>query len=251
LTGSGVASRASSILPAFYTHLGAVALISDQQTRSYNDRVQVEYARFSALTTMSLACRAIFDDAPKGLTAKSFAQAAPEVIEQVAVRWSRNAKTDVEEPRKALSLLRQLFTHCAHQPRTLLKMSSLLARRVGLLTYHADHEAAHISLESYLFDVADLVHVVAAIAVVGAIITDFDTVNKVEAYFDAIDQAAWEAAKSRFPQLPIGRLFNRFRIHDQGRLYWKVEELDGLNMLLNGLPAAIGYWDSTPDPRLT
>jgi len=116
-----------------------------------------------------------------------------------------------------------------------------------LVTFHADHEAAHISLSSYLFNTADLIHVVAAISVIGAIIFDFDDVSGKSTYFDSIDEAAWNVARATFPKLSGKRLFDGFNIHEQGRLYWKIEEVDGVNMLLNGLPAAIGYWDSSTD----
>ena len=40
------------------------------------------------------------------------------------------------------------------------------------------------------------------------------------------------------------RLFHSFNILQQARAYWRIEELDGPNMLLNQLPSAIGYWGS-------
>ena len=105
----------------------------------------------------------------------------------------------------------------------------------------------HITLQTYLFHTLDLVHVVAAIAVVGAMIIEFDGKTRGNQYFDAIDDAAWQAATSTFPGMSGKRLFHSFNIHHQARAYWNIEGLDGLHMLLNQLPSAIGYWDSTKE----
>jgi hypothetical protein len=126
-----------------------------------------------------------------------------------------------------------------------------LARRIGLLKYYADRHAAHISLETYLFHLSDLIHVVAALIVLGAVIDDFDDLTKGNRYFDEIDEAAWHAGETTYPNLSIPRLFKQFTILEQGRLYCKLESANGLDMLLNQLPAALGCWDSeeTNTPR--
>jgi hypothetical protein len=168
----------------------------------------------------------------------------------VAECWAERTKAPIEDAAKALRLLRDLFRHCARPRKTLLDAPSLLERRVGLLKYHADRQAAHITLEPFLFHLIDLVHVVAAVAVVGAMIIDFDDATRGTKYFDSIDEAGWDTAKALFPTFPIKRLFQNFAIHEQAKIYWRVEQLDGLDMLLNQLPAAIGYWDSTNEVDL-
>jgi hypothetical protein len=116
---------------------------------------------------------------------------------------------------------------------------------------HADRHAAHISLATYLFAHNDVVHVVAAIAVIGAIIVDFDDQSRSPNYFDLVDAAGWKAAHNKFPAFSTKRLFDTFAIHEQGRIYWKVPQVDGLHMLLTQLPAALGYWDSQVDSTPT
>lgn len=132
---------------------------------------------------------------------------------------------------------------CAKPRKDMLNEPSLLARRIGLLKYHADRHAAHISLEPFLFGLTDLVHVVASIIVLGAIIIDFDDRAIGDIYFDQIDDAAWQSSKEYFPEIPVNRLFGHFNILEQRRIYWKSELVDGFDMLFNGLPAALGYWD--------
>jgi len=64
---------------------------------------------------------------------------------------------------------------------------------------------------------------------------------------DSVDEGGWEAAKATFPALPGKRLFANFAVHQQADGYWNIPQPDGLEMLLNELPAAIGYWDSTDE----
>jgi hypothetical protein len=97
------------------------------------------------------------------------------------------------------------------------------------------------------FHTLDWVHVVAAIAVAGAMIIEFDDNTRGNQYFNAIDEAAWQAATNIYPGMSGKRLFHAFDIHQQARAYWKIEGLDGLHMLLNQLPSAIGYWDDTDE----
>jgi hypothetical protein len=237
----GAWARASYILPAYYNHLGAQTTESDKDATS-DERVHAAYARFSSLATISLACRSVFDDRVGGLTGKTFATAASSTIVTVAAKWVQLAGCTTSDALKALEFLQNVFKQCAHQPKELLKRSSLLERRIGLLEYHADHEAAHISLGTYMFHLLDIIHVAAAMTVIGAIIVEFDAKKTGSRYFDAIDESAWRTAKATFPKLPGKRLFENFSIHQQARLYWKSDHIDGLDMILNGLPAAIGYW---------
>jgi hypothetical protein len=239
-----VAGRATFVLPALYAQWGAQVCLADK-TLPYWQRVQAANADYSSLQTISLACRAIFDDSNDGMTGKNFAKISDPVLQSVADYWSKKSETPVADALKALTLLRNLFKRCAHQSKQLFNAPSLLERRVGLVKYHADRLAAHITLKPHLFHTPDLVHVVAVMVMVGAMIVDFDNKTVGNTYFDAIDEAAWEAAANTFQGMSGKRLFHHFSIHEQARAYWKIEALDGLNMLLNQLPAAIGYWDST------
>lgn len=240
----GVSNRAPLALPAVYAQLGSRIPFESPAT-PYWQRVNAANIKFSSLQTISLTCRAIFDDGRNGMTGKAFAKASDEVLASVAKLWVENSGQPIADATKALRLLRQLFKLCAQPKKSLLEASSLLERRVGLLKYHADREAAHITLEPFLLDLLDVIHVVAAISVIGAMIVDFDDKTRSGQHFNAIDEAGWQAAKMTFPSLKGPRLFHRFDIHAQARAYWKFEQCDGLNMLLNQLPAAIGYWDST------
>jgi len=148
------------------------------------------------------------------------------------------------KPADSVQLLRDVFKRCAQQPKQLFDASSLLERRVGLVKFHGHRQAAHITLDSYLFHTWDLVHVVAAIAMIGAMIIDFDDRTRMKGYFDAVDEAAWQAATQTFPRMEGKRLFHDVNILGAARTYWMIEEMDGLNTLLNRLPAVIGYRDS-------
>jgi hypothetical protein len=243
----GVDSRASHVLPAFYTLVGSSISPkagSDVQTWK---RTQAASLNFSALQTISLICRSIFDDSRKGMTGKRFANISDVAFASIVEHWSEFSNRPVEDASKALRLLRDLFKLCSQPRKTLLNCKSLLERRIGLLKYHADHEAAHITLEPFLIDIIDITHVVAVISVIGAIIVDFDQPRLGDRYFDSLDEAGWNAAKGMFPDLSTDRLFLRFDIHKQAAGYWKYPEFEGLYMLTTQLPSAIGYWDSKDD----
>jgi hypothetical protein len=239
----GVASRASFVLPEFYEHVGSVAY-RERKDIPYWQKVRAASAANSSLQSISLACRSIFDDSRKGMTGKTFSLISDDDLLRVARYWSSKREGQVESAAQALVFLRCVFQACSKQRKVLLDESSLLARRIGLLKYYADRYAAHISLETYLFHLSDLIHVVAALIVLGAVIDDFDDPTKGDRYFDGIDEAAWHAGETTYPNLPIPRLFKRIMILQQGRLYCKLERANGLDMFLNQLPAVLGYWDS-------
>ena len=163
---------------------------------------------------------------------------------RVTEYWSSKSERQVEGAAEALVFLRHVFKACSKQKKDLLDEPTLLARRIGLLKYYADGHAAHISLDAYLFHLSDIIHVVAALILLGAVIDDFDDPTKGDRYFDKIDEAAWHAGETTYPNLPIPRLFKYFTIIEQARLYCKLEWADGRDMLLNQLAAALGYWDS-------
>lgn len=241
----GVAARASFVLPALYLALGGG---SQPRTdgQPHWQTVRAAAMEQAALQTIALACRAVFDDSRKGLSGSTIARLSDESLIQVAEYWAERSLRPAYDATQALELLRLLFRRCARPARILLDQPSMLERRIGLLKYFADRDAAHISLDDYLFDVVDLVHVSAAIVIIGAIIADFDgrTNSDEEGYFDSIDEDAWFAAKQIFPHLPVERVFRGWSIHRQAALNWKWSVPDGVEYILNQLPAAIGYCES-------
>jgi hypothetical protein len=241
----GVASRAGFVLPAFYTFAGASA-IAQEPSIPYSRRVQASAAEQSALATIALACRAIFDASSGQLSAKYLVKASGSDLTQVARYWADSCGRTEVEAMKALELLREVFARCALSRRALLDKPSLLERRVGLLKYYTDRQVAHITLEPFLFGLADAIHVVAAMAIIGAIIIEFDDHSRGR-YFDIIDEAAWDSAKALYPSLVTPRLFDRIDLHGQARNCWKIDAFDGIHWILNQLPAAIGHWDSEDD----
>lgn len=242
----GTASRASLVLPALYLALGARSLPDDAGTAHWRI-IQATALEQSSLHTIALACRSIFDSDKNRLSGKRIARLSDETLASVAKYWAEKSKKSLDDATKALVLLRRLFDRCAQPEKLLLDQPSLLERRIGLLKYYANRQAAHISLEDYLFDVLDLIHIAAAIVVIGAIILDFDDPERAERYFDLIDEGGWRAAKEVFPHLQIERIFTNWRIHQQAALKWKVPYTDGVEYILNQLPSAIGYWDSQPE----
>jgi hypothetical protein len=242
----GVSSRASFMLPSLYAQIGSRVPLVGPDIPHWK-RVQAANIEYSSMLALSLCCRAVFDERSKRMTAKRFADLSDTALGSVADYWADSAKVPVDEAAKALKLLRSLFQRCARPSKLLLDGPSLLEKRVGLLKFHADRQGAHTTLEPYLFDLLDLVHATAAIAVVGAMIIDFDAPWMGTTYMDSVDEGGWQAAKATFPALPGNRLFANFAIHQQAKAYWNITEFDGLEMLLNQLPAAIGYWDSTSE----
>lgn len=242
----GAASRASFVLPALYVALGARSLPEDPR-RPDLKVLQAEALEQSSLHTIALACRSIFDDSRNRLSGKRVARLSDETLAAVAQYWSGRSGRSAEDATKALVLLRSLFGRCAQPEKILLDQPSLLERRIGLVKYYAHRHAAHISLEDYLFDVLDLIHVAAAIVLLGAIIIDFDDPSRAEKYFDSIDENGYQAAKSIFPHLQMERLFKHWNIHPQAALKWKLPGNEGVEYILSRLPAAIGYWDCQPE----
>lgn len=244
----GVGSRASQVLPAFYLLTGSGTPPKPATEVPPWKPTQAAMLDHLALQSISLSCRAIFDETTKRrLTGKRFAHSSDRTLSAIAAYWSKVSKRPEEDAIKALTLLRDLFRLCAQPKRLLLEGKSLLERRVGLLKYHADRAPAHITLDPFVVDLCDIIHVVAAISVVGAIIVDFDPPRPARPnlkYFNSLDEAGWNAAKAIFPDLAMDRLFVRFAIHEQAQGYWKHPEYGGLKMLTSGLPAAIGHWDS-------
>lgn len=239
----GTAARASFILPAFYHVLGATS----QRGTAHLEHWQVVQGvalEQAGLHTIALTCRAVFDERSKRLGGRTIASLHPRELQSVATYWAGRSGCSLEDARTALALLKGLFERCARPAKTLLDQPSLLEKRIGLIKHYANRDAAHLSLEEYLFDTLDLLHVVASIVLVGAIIAEFDDPERSQTYFDEVDEGAWQAAKAVFPSLAVERLFKRWDIREQGRLLWRAGRIDGVEYLLDQLPAALGYWES-------
>jgi hypothetical protein len=243
----GTAARASFVLPALYLALGAGSLPKDP-ARTHWQAVQAAVLEPSALHTIALTCRGVFNDSKTDdLSGRRIARLSDEALASVAKYWSGHSKRSEEEATQALEVLRRLFIRCARPKDVLLDQSSLLERRIGLLKYYANRQAAHITLDYYLFDILDVIHVAAAIVLIGAIIVDFDSPWQGERYFDSVDEGGWQAAKVVFPHLPIERIFKDWNIHRQAVVIWRESYRDGVQYILDQLPAAIGYWDDRPE----
>jgi hypothetical protein len=242
----GVWTRSTYVLPALYLAIGSKATI-DSEAADQAKRMSAAQHHFSSLLTISLCCRSIFDEGNGVLTGKRFANVSDSTLGLVASFWAEQSNHAVRESRQALGFLRDCFRRCSRPRKDLLDGPSLLERRVGLLKYHADRQAAHISLEPFLFHTSDLIHVTASMAILGALITEFDEPTAVSGYFDSLDIGGWRAAKEAFPALPIERVFKPFAIHDRARAMWTRGGAAGLEDLLNELPLALGIWDSSSD----
>jgi hypothetical protein len=235
----GIPWRAAFALQAFYDVQGSHAMSRDI-AQPYHKRLNAAFRDHSGLSTISLACRAIFDCRMKGMTGRRFAIISDPLVAEVAAFWSEYSGRPIEDASKALIFLREIFKRCAREPRELINGASFLEQRIGLVRHHADRQATHISLEPFLFGTSDLIHIVAAISVVGAIVSDFDGPKRAPRYFDGVDEAAWQTLQADHSGLLSQRLFQDFDIHVQSELYWKVPEFNGMDMLLNTLPAALG-----------
>lgn len=242
-----IGGRATHMLPALYMTLAARSAQKERDT-PYWRVVQASFLEECALQAIALACRSIFDHRRTALSGNTISRLSDETIKAVATYWSKEGHVSYEDGVLALHVLKRLFAHCARHEKILLQQPSMLERRIGLLKVYANRRAAHMSLDNYLFNVVDLIHVVAAIALIGAIIVDFDMPTQAGGYFDAIDDGGWRAAQHIFPHLAMKRIFEHWDIHQQAKLKWKYpEHYDGVEYILNQLPAAIGYWDSELD----
>ena len=83
---------------------------------------------------------------------------------------------------------------------------------------------------------------VAALTIIGEIIRSFDDPTELPTYYDTLDQASLIAARKLFPALPDIRLFQNIKVEMQSRLCWQWETDRGLQMLLEQLPYAIGWF---------
>lgn len=228
-------------LPAFYCFVGsASALKAAKVTEEYPFRIAQAYFEFSALNTLTLACRKIFDHESKpDLTGANFGRLSDSILSEHAEYWSKNSREDADECLEALVFLRKFFREYSKSDTALLKADGWLHKRVGLLKQHADRAAAHLSLEDYSLDILDIAHFTAAVTIAGEIVRSFDDPRLGEMYFNDIDSAAFEAAKKVFPEIPHFQLFGHMQVHQQARFYWK-HQGESIESYFDGLQWALG-----------
>lgn len=238
----GVMSRASLSLPAFYYFLGTAQATSDANAPGdFTSRVARSYLEFSALNSLSLSCRKVFDHARKpDLTGGNFARLPDEVLEEHALYWSERGSATFDDAHCALVFLREFFLEYARTDTELLAEHGRLHKRIGLLKQHADRAAAHLSLQEYELEVRDIVHVVAALVIVGEVIRSFDDPSTGGDYFNDLDATSHAAASRTFPSLPSFRLFGHAKIEKQARAYWRMYQHESIPSFFDRLEFALG-----------
>jgi len=239
----GVDSLATMALPAVYLLHGASTNDNSAGVVEGYPGVVLKHAiKFSAVGTVSLACRKAFDHKPHVLTGANFAKTTDKTLEMAAEYWSKQSSRSFQEALNALALLRSIFKDCAKTDAELFNATAPLGRRVGLLKQHANRSVAHLSLEDYEFSILDCAHVVAALTMIGEIIRSFDRPHEQPTYFSTLDEASLTAARQLFPAIPDVRLFQHIQIEMQSRLCWEREIDQGRQILLEQLPYLIGWF---------
>lgn len=238
----GVQSRSSLCVPAFHFFVGSQCYKEARSQKNYPDVISATYLDFSAMNTLTLACRNVFDHDPSGLTGAYFSKISDELLIEHAQYWASSANKLESDAVSALLLIREFFKRCSMQSNRLLEANSSLQMRIGLLKQHADRSAAHLSLENYEIHLLDLVHFTASICLVGEIIRTFDDPVVNSEYFNKLDISAHYAAKKIFPMLSTSCLFNDYDIAEQAAACWKFGGEIALQLLLNDLPNSLNWY---------
>lgn len=205
---------------------------------SFHKDILASALEFSASATTSLCCRKVFDHDPKRLTGAMFVKLSRPELELVAAYWAKNSSRPASTAQHTLDILKELFTFSCRSKSQLRGASSLLARRIGLLKRHADARVAHLSIDYYEFDEWDTAHVVAALAIMGAMVAEFDSATKDH---DDFDCAAYEVAKELFPALACGRLFERESIAKLLNFYHGMSPREAADHISEHLPFSLGW----------
>lgn len=225
-------------MPALYLAEGARSLPKNPAPPHWQAVLAALFSQ-AMLHKIAITCRAVFNDSKTDdLSGRRIGHMSDETRTAVAAYWSRNSNRSEAVATQTLVFLQELFARCARPKDDLLQQPSLLERRIGLLKYYANRGAAHVTLDYYLFHTFDVVHVVAAIVLIGAIISDFDDPELGEQYFDSVDLGGWRGAKELFPHLPMERIFKGQKIHEQAATTSTMA--GGVAYILDELPAAIG-----------
>lgn len=236
------ASRAAMALPAFYLLLASTGPSQPASSVPGYAGVVFRHAiNFSSISTVTLACRKLFDHKATGMTGAWFGKRSDADLARIATYWADKSSRPFDDALAALKFLRSVFQHCARTSNSLLAMNIPLCQRIGLLKQHGDREAAHLSMENYEFTPVDSGHVIAAMTIIGTIINSFDAPQYLPSYFDDVDEAAASAATHLFPAASGVRLFQHFRVETQARLCWQWGEERGLQMLFHDLPYAMAW----------
>lgn len=238
----GVMSRASMSLPALYYFLGtAHATEAARDSSDFPFRIAQSYLEFSALNSLSLSCRKVFDHAAKpDLTGGNFGRLPDTVLEEHAHYWSEHGSSTFDDAKRALLFLREFFREYARTDTELLKAPGRLHKRVGLLKQHADRAAAHLSLQNYELELHDMVHVAAALVIVGEVIRSFDAPHMGGDYFNDVDAASHAAASRTFPSMSDFRLFGHMKVEKQARAYWRMYQYESIPRFFDRLEFALG-----------
>jgi hypothetical protein len=239
-----VRSRATLALPAFYLYLGVRFTDGPEGPVSgYPGVVLRHVVGFSSIGTVALAASKAFENGQDGLTGAKFGKCADPIIEEIADHWTQGTDRPRADALAALDLLRSTFRKFSVSGRNLIdQVSTPLGQRIGLLKEYRNEEAAHLgSMGGYEFSILDCAHVVAALALVGSIITSFDEPTERPTYFDELDQAAASAAKQLFPSTPDIRLFQSIDTSEHSRLCWLKGADLGLQMIDQDLLYALGW----------
>lgn len=235
-------SRASMSLPALYYFLGTA--YSSEEAKDSSDfsfRVSHSFLEFSSLNSLSLNCRKVFDYAAKpDLTGGNFGRLSDAVLEEHANYWSERGANSLDDSLRALIFLREFFREYARTDTELLKSPGRLHKRVGLLKQHADRAAAHLSLQDYELEVLDIIHVVAALVIIGEVIRSFDAPSMGGDYFNNIDIASHAAVLRTFPSVPEFRVFGHMEVEQQARAYWRMYQHESIPGFFDQLEFALG-----------
>lgn len=239
-------ARADLCHANFYLYVGAT-ISSEAEIRSWipSHRVRQYAIRYSAINTIALGIRSIYDDAKNSdLNAKRVVSLSDFDLEKVVSYYGGKGDT---QPGLRLALIQRVLARGAVSINAAASSSCVLARRIALMKAYADRQAAHVSLDNYEYDVFDVAHVVAATAIVGAIIHELDdpSENGVE-WLDAMDRAAYEAAAELFPALkPQPRMFDRCDLPNLFKTVIEGKITEGSEYLSTWLLSALG-WDNPP-----
>ncbi|HYP67496.1 MAG TPA: hypothetical protein VEP67_04515 [Thiobacillaceae bacterium] len=240
--------RTGFCLASFYVWLGAEAS-TDEERKNWTHSQVVKHLSlsFSAIRTIALCARSIFDHSTKpGLHAKMVTKLSALDVDKVCKYWVPDDSIKEGDARRGLAFVQKALARCAVGINEAKKSNCILTRRVALMKAFADREGAHISLQHYELDLLDAVHVVATSALWGAVIHHFDKREDGAKWLNEIDQAAYETGTELFPELTrVPRLFKSFDLESSLRNFYKPHFSDGADYLSTYLLSALG-WDCLP-----
>ena len=238
----GVGARSTFLSAALYAFIGSESGEGGTSVLpGYPGITFRHYLRHTSFAALTLDCRKAFDNRTTGLTGAMFAKASPACLAEHADYWSRRDGKEPDDAVAALSFLKRLFGRLSRPRQELLEGETELEKRVGLIKFHADRSAAHLSLEDYAIHLTDLAHVVAALIFIGEIISAFDAPLNKGSRFNDLDEAGATAARTMFPEMEPIRLFGHIDIAAHAKRCWQEPEW-GFDYVTRQLPFATGWW---------